>query len=136
MKPRVEELISEIKQISAQYVEEVGHGGYRVWPRSIRDRALLLCDLIGSTRQAAELCGISKETIYQWRAEIKKSDFKSIAVVESKKQSLTVADATKTYPENKMPRLGTVTVTTPKGFIVSGLSIEQALDFLKQFGGI
>lgn len=77
MNTSASQLVLEIKQICGQYLEEVGSGGYRVWPKSIRDRALLLCDLVGSTKKAAEMCGISKETIYQWRAEAKKSHSKS-----------------------------------------------------------
>ena len=134
MNTSASQLVLEIKQICCQYLEEVGSGGYRVWPKSIRDRALLLCDLVGSTKKAAEMCGLSKETIYQWRAEAKKSHFKSLPVVSSDK-SVTVT-AAKVLGEKKLVHLGSVTVTTPKGFVVAGLNFEQALSFLKQFGGL
>lgn len=133
MTERANQLVSEIKEICGQYLEEVGSGGYRVWPKSIRDRALLLCDLIGSTKKAADLCGLSAETIYQWRAEVKKTQFKSLAVVETAKKSVTVTD---TNSKKVLEASGSVTVTTPKGFMVSGLDVGQAVLFLKQFGGL
>ncbi|MFN7728132.1 MAG: helix-turn-helix domain-containing protein [Bdellovibrio sp.] len=90
MKNSAPELVSEIKQIYAQYIAEVGSGGYKVWPKSIRDRALLLTDVVGSCKKAADLSGLSVETIYQWRAEVKKSQFKSLAVVERPSAAVTV----------------------------------------------
>jgi hypothetical protein len=102
MKQDTNQLVIEIKQICGQYLEEVGSGGYRVWPKSIRDRVLLLCDLVGSTKQAAELCGLSRETIYQWRAEVKKSQFKALAVVESKNKSAAVTVTKTSEPSHKV----------------------------------
>jgi len=136
MNQSTEQLIIEIKQICNQYLQEVGSGGYRVWPKSIRDRALLLCDLVGSTKQAAELCGLSKETLYQWRAEMKKTQqFKSLPVVESSKKSVTVTDTNPLETKNQKAS-GSVTVTTPKGFVIAGLELDQALVILKQLGGL
>lgn len=135
MKTTPNELVSEIKQICAQYIDEVGSGGYKVWPKSIRDRALLLCDLVGSTKKAAELCGISAETIYQWRADVKKSQFKSLPVVESKTKSVAVTDTNTKSSNLKTSESVTVTVTTPKGFVISGLNFEQTLVILAKLGG-
>ena len=132
MNDRVKQLTIEIKEICEQYLAEVGDGGYKVWPRSIKDRVLVLSDLVGSCKKASELCGLSVETIYQWRADAKKSQFKSIAVVESKSKSVTV-----TTPSSKSANKESVSVTvmTPNGYRIEGHS-EAVLDILKGLGSI
>lgn len=130
MKTSASELLAEIKQIRTQYLLEVGSGGYKVWPKSIKDRVLIYADLVGSTKKAASLCEISAETIYQWRAETKRSQFKSLPVVESSSKSVTVTDPNL---KSKNPTV-TVTVTTPEGFIISGLDTDQLLLVLQKLG--
>ena len=118
MNDRVNQLTVEIKDICEQYLAEVGEGGYKVWPRSIKDRVLVLSDLVGSCKKASEICGLSVETIYQWRADAKKSQFRSIAVVESKNKSVTV-----TAPNPSLgvgQKIVSVTVTTPGGYKIEG----------------
>ena len=129
------ELVSEIKQIYAQYIAEVGAGGYKVWPKSIRDRALLLSDVVGSCKKAAELSGLSVETIYQWRAEVKKSQsFKMLPVVERSTKSVTVTDPGPKFSKIKAGDAVTVTVTTPQGFVIAGLDTDQVLEILLKLG--
>ena len=130
MNDRVNQLTSEIKQICEQYLAEVGEGGYKVWPRSIKDRILLLSDLVGSCKKASELCGLSVETIYQWRADAKKTQFKSIAVIESKNKSVTV-----TAPNLKVSESASVTVTTPGGYKIQG-DADTVLKILKNLGSV
>jgi hypothetical protein len=133
MSDRVQQLTSEIKEIYEQYLAEVGAGGYKVWPKSIRDRVLLLSDLVGSAKKAAGLCDFSVDTIYQWRAEVRKSHFKSIAVVEAKNKSVTVTAPVRA--EALEQELGTVTVTTPGGFRIEGQS-DVVLTILKSIGSL
>ncbi len=102
MENKIQVLFEEIKQIHAQYVDEVGPGDRKAWPRAIKSRVLELDRMINSTKRTAEVCGLSVDTIYQWRAEVKKANFKQLSVVS---------------------RFITVTVTTPKGYKVAGLSV-------------
>jgi hypothetical protein len=134
MKTSTSDLLAEIKQIRTQYLAEVGTGGYKVWPKSIRDRVLVFADLVGSTRKAAEACEISAETIYQWRAEAKKSKFKMLPVVERSSKSVTITDPNRTnlkpLVQSEVTTPATVTVTTPEGFVFSGLDQAQVLALL------
>ena len=135
MKTSANELLAEIKQIRTQYLAEVGVGGYKVWPKSIRDRVLVYADLVGSTKKAAALCEISAETIYQWRAETKRTQFKSLPVVQKPSKSVTVTDPNlKSSNLTSNPSV-TVTVTTPEGFTITGIDAEQALAILLKLGG-
>jgi hypothetical protein len=134
MKTSTSELLAEIKQIRAQYLAEVGTGGYKVWPKSIRDRVLVFADLAGSTKKAAEACEISAETIYQWRADTKKSQFKMLPVVERSTKAVTVTDPNRGTPNTKVQSLATVTVTTPEGFVFTGLDQAQVLSLLLKLG--
>ncbi len=90
----------------------------------------MLTDVVGSCKKAADLSGLSVETIYQWRAEVKKSQFKSLAVVERPSAAVTVT-ATNSVP-SQLKISGTVTVTTPKGFSIGGLDLETALILLQK----
>lgn len=135
MNARANQLTNEIKEICEQYLAEVGEGGYKVWPRSIKDRVLLLSDLVGSCKKASELCGLSVETIYQWRADVKKSQFKSIAVVESKSKSVAVTVPAPKTAIVSSPESGSVTVTTPNGYRIEGKA-DEVLKILKSLGVI
>ncbi len=134
MENRIQILVEEINQIRAQYVNEVGPGGGKAWPKAIKARVLELDQLVKSTKQTAELSGLAVDTLYQWRSEAKKEKFKQISVVNNK--SVTVTDTNprsrSVIPENQ--RSVTVTVTTPKGFVIEGLPSELALDFLIKMG--
>ena len=133
MNDRVNQLTVEIKDICEQYLAEVGEGGYKVWPRSIKDRVLVLSDLVGSCKKASEICGLSVETIYQWRADAKKSQFKSIAVIPSKNKSVTV-----TAPKLNLGvghKAVAVTVTTPNGYKIEG-EVDTVLKILKSLGSV
>ena len=90
-----------------------------------------MSELIGFSKKASQLCGLSVETIYQWRAEAKKSQFKSIAVVDQRKKSVTV-----TEPVSKsITDTASVTVTTPRGYKIEGSS-EAVVKILKAMGGL
>ncbi len=131
MKKTTDELISEIKQIHAQYLMEVGSGGHKVWPRSIKERIFELSEQLSSVKQASELCGISTHTIYQWRSDLRKENFKSI-VVRPEGKSVTVTN-TKPLVHTEL-KVVTVTVTTFSGFTVSGLDIDQVILMLQKLG--
>ncbi len=137
MESRIETLVSEIKQLYVQYIEEVGRGGRKVWPKSIKERTLELDHLVGSTKRAAELSGLPADTLYLWRSEAKRKGFKSLAVVEQKpaspKKSVTV---TVTSPPSQGPKtFVNVTVKTPKGYVIEGLRLEDVIEFFLKVGG-
>jgi transposase len=134
MKKSTSDLVSEIKQIHSQYLEEVGNGGYKVWPKSIKDRVFELVDGVNSIKVASEMCGISAHTIYQWRSDQKKSNFKSLTVVNQQSKSPTVT-VPKAKPILKSKEQSpTVTVTTPQGFTIKGLSSDEAVEILLKLG--
>jgi hypothetical protein len=117
MNNRLTILCDEIKQIHEQYVQQVGPSGRKAWPKAIKERALEVDRLVNSTKEAAELTGLSADLFYYWRSQAKKSGFKSLAVVEKKSPSVTV------------------TVTTPKGYMIEGLPADMALEFLLKVRG-
>ena len=131
-----ERLISEIKQIRAQYVKEVGRGR-RVWPRSIKDRAAELDRLGLSPKVMAEATGITYETILTWRHQRRK------ATAGNAFHALEVQDSSARLPA--ISKSGTVTVTnseisaepvrllslrTPQGFVIEGLDQNGVLSIL------
>ena len=134
MENPVQVLIEEIKQIRAQYIAEVGTGGRKVWPRAIKMRVLELDGFMKSTKDTADACGLSVDTIYQWRSEAKKVNFKQLAVVQKKSVTVTDAKSPKHYQLSESLRSVTVTVTTPQGFKLEGVPTELALEFLLKIG--
>jgi hypothetical protein len=135
MKTEVKNLVEEIKQIREQYESEVGPGGRKVWPRAIKGRVGKLIEHLGSIKEAGEMTGISSDTLYAWRAQakIKTSQFKQISVVNAK--SVTVTDTD--FPDRQILQQSgsvTVTVTTPRGFLIEGLPPDLAVEFLLKIG--
>jgi hypothetical protein len=134
MENQIQILIEEIKQIRAQYVAEVGPGGGKAWPRAIKNRVLELDRLLNSTKRRAEVCGISVDTVYQWRSEAKKENFKQLSVVNKKSVTVTDTKSQKLAQISEGSKFITVTVTTPKGFKVEGLTADLALELLLKLG--
>jgi hypothetical protein len=129
----VDRVVDEIKQIRAQYANEVGEGR-RAWPRSIRSRVDELEDHGLKPKLIAEMTGVPYETVCYWRYTRKSTDKKSfhaIAVVTPKEKdvarpekNLTVtvkSTAKSSIPSNSVPLA--VTVTTP-----DGLKMEMRLE--------
>jgi transposase-like protein len=130
MKKSTSELLAEIKQVQAQYLDEVGRGGHKVWPKSIKERVLSLAAHLGSAKEAAKLCEISPHTIYQWRLRARRSQFKSLSVVDRSDKSPTVTVTNDRRSRRQSNESLTVTVTSPGGYIVEGLSSVHAFEFL------
>ena len=59
------QLVSEIRQISSQYEQEVP-GGRRRWPESIRSRVLALGRLGVAPSKVGDLTGIPRATVFLW----------------------------------------------------------------------
>ena len=116
-------LINEINQMKDQYFAEVGADARRAWPKSIRERVLLLDDMKMNRKELARLTGVPYETIMQWRYQENKNEkrqFHALAVREGKNATVTVASPKVTVPN------ATVTVTTPTGYRIEGVADEVA----------
>lgn len=130
MKSEIKNLVEEIKQIREQYEAEVGVRRRRAWPRAIKERVVRLCELTGSIKDAAELADISKDSVYAWRSKSKVRAFNQLDVVE--KRPVTVTDTSRQFLD-QLPSV-TVTVTTPRGFLIEGLPPAMAVEFLIKIG--
>ncbi len=124
-----EQLISEIRQIREQYINEVGEGR-RPWPRSIIDRVCELGNIGLKPKAIAAQTLVPYETVCQWRynrnAQLKK--FHNLTVtVPAKPPSATVTVAEKAGDV-------TVTVTTPDGFLIEGLPAHMVIEVLRARG--
>ena len=140
MMAEAERLISEIKQIKAQYVAEVG-SGRRAWPRSIKERVACLDDLGLPIRSLAEKCDIPYETMILWGYKRRRegiqpgNGFHELKVggqlpAISKSSTVTVA-------KSKMSKSDPVSdarlrLTTRSGFSIDGLDIESVLTLLSR----
>ena len=134
MENQIQILIDEIKQIRSQYVDEVGPGGGKAWPKAIKNRVLELDRLVNSTKETADACGLSVDTIYAWRSEAKKANFKQLSIVNKKSVTVTDTKSQKAAKISDSSSSVTVTVTTPKGFKIEGLSQDLIIEFLIKIG--
>ncbi len=131
MNSEIKILADEIRHIRAQYEAEVGANRRRVWPRAIKDRVMKLCELVGSVKAAAELVGISTDSVYAWRSNSKVAGFKQLTVIKSGSVSVTDADAKPVRGSSVV----TVTVTTPDGYLIEGLPADMVIEVLTARGG-
>jgi hypothetical protein len=116
-------LIDEVRQIKAQYMDEVG-AGRRVWPRSIKERMFKLDKLGLPAKAVSDRTGIPYCTILLWRHRGKKqsksSAFHELSV-ETKLPAISKTRAV-TVPRFEMPKgSGSLRLTTPDGFVIEGL---------------
>ena len=132
MNPRALELVDEISQIREQYTAEVGPGGRRVWPKAIKERIIELRGLGIKTREIARLTEIPVETLYAWQCQRRKQGFKALPVVQQRQK--TCATVTVTNLTGQSPLHATVTVKTPKGLIIEGLTLEAAIELAMRVG--
>lgn len=106
-----EAILKEIQEITAQWQAEVP-GGRKTWPRSIRERVVELYRLGMSAKAVADATGIAYYTVLNWKR--RDPEFKRLKMLPSMSQS------------------ATVTVTTPKGLTIKGLSFDQLLIALER----
>lgn len=128
MVERASTLIEEIRQIKRQYVAEVGKGR-RVWPKSIKARIAELDELGVPAKHVAEKTGVPYETVILWRYKRRRehnaSGFHEVKVAASELPVISKSVAvTMTKSEMKTAAL---TVTTPEGFRIEGLTEELLL---------
>lgn len=145
MVAEVEILMQEISDLRSQYVAEVGNGR-RVWPRSIKERVMVLDDMGVPAKQISERSGVGYATILQWRfhrRRKKNANFHEVAVragavttAIAKIDTVTMRkDKIKKPSVKNIAKLCTVTVTTPEGFKIEAPDAETALILLKGLRG-
>jgi hypothetical protein len=139
MSGEAEILIQEIRELREQYIAEVGEGR-RVWPKSIKDRIQRLDEMGLSARDVSERTGVGYETFLQWRYQRRQLAKKQFHQINVKHESKAIAKiGTVTVPKVKTPKIsqkiGTVTVTTPDGYLVGALDLESAIFLLKSLMG-
>lgn len=128
-----EQIIEEINSLKEQYVAEVGPGGRRAWPISIKTRVFELLRRGHKIRHIANETKISYESIGNWiQYEKKKRGFHAIAVLpEKRSQELATVTVAKNLPKQSVV---TVTVTTPDGYLIEGLPAHMVADILRARG--
>jgi hypothetical protein len=68
-------IIDEILQLKAQYVTEVGQGGRKACPKSIRERVLALCESGMAVGEVSRVTGIPYHSTLSWRRSADLNDF-------------------------------------------------------------
>jgi hypothetical protein len=158
MKPRPllhEDLLEELRQIVAQYQAEIP-GGRKAWPNAIKHRVARLKELGLSFKAISDQTGLPYFTVLGWRDYAAKANdagqFRQVSP-DAAFTAATVAVATLSKdlpaaqgrvsrnapepaalpPSAAVTTTATVTVTTPEGFRVEGLSFPQAVDLLGKF---
>jgi transposase-like protein len=127
------EIIAELQSLCTQYKAEVP-GRSQAWPKSIKSRVMELSLLGVGDTEMARLVPIPAQTIYSWRrkskksSEAKRSSFVPMKIVEP--ATVTVKKLPASSQTKSMA--STVTVTTPQGYKVEGLSCNDVLLFLSQ----
>ena len=125
------EIVMELQSLCAQYKAEVP-GRSQAWPKSIKERVAELHALGLGDTDVASLIPIPLQTIYSWRhGKIKKAraqepDFLPVKVTKSS----TVTVKGRPRKKNQPPKVSTVTVTTPNGYRVEGLSADEVVSIL------
>jgi hypothetical protein len=134
---QAEILLSEISQLKAQWVIEVGEGR-RKWPKSIKERVEQLDALGIPAKQVSQRTGIGYETLLSWRFARRqkfKKQFHQLEVKPASSKAIAKID-TVTVPKLEIPKealeIGTVTVTTPDGFKIEALNVSSAISILKE----
>jgi hypothetical protein len=132
-------LISEINQIKAQYVVEVGHGR-RAWPVSIKRRVAELESLGLAAKSVSTGTGIPYATIVLWRFKRRKAEaFKEVritpALEAAKAEPIAISKSVSvTLPNLEMPsvkdRPQGLSLRTPMGFVIENLDQSGVLKLL------
>ena len=124
------EIVAELQDLCAQYKAEVP-GRSQAWPKSIKERVLELSALGLGDTAVSELVPIPMQTIYSWRHQKKvpparEANFLPVRVTET--STVTV----KKKPKLERTKSSTVTVTTPQGFKIEGLSVNDVFSFIEK----
>ncbi len=133
IRDRAQELYAEIRQIYQQYLKEVPKKR-RPWPESIKARIFELWKLGVSSHQIAQETGLPTQTMYSWRQKIKKNDsgFLPVPIVKKRhRRSNFDIQLSQLESEVQSP---TVTVITPDGFRIEGITTSDAAIIIREIG--
>jgi len=132
-------LISEINQIKAQYVNEVGDGR-RAWPLSIKNRIAELEALGMTAKSVASATGVPYATIVLWRFKRRRAGaFKEVRVTPDlealKPVAIAISKSTSvTLPNLEMPVVKNdprgLSLRTPTGYVIENLDESGVLKLL------
>lgn len=127
------EIVAELQDLCAQYKAEVP-GRSQAWPKSIKVRVAELHELGLGDTAVSELIPIPMQTIYSWRHKKVKKAAKPEASFLPVKINDAPTVTVKGRPRKKIqqPKVSTVTVTTPNGYKVEGLDVDQAVRLLSE----
>lgn len=127
MVDRASALIEEISQIKTQYVAEVDKGR-RAWPKSIKSRIAELDELGVPAKHIAERTGIPYETVILWRYKRRQERATGFHELKVSASELPVISKSVAVTATKSEiSTGPLTVTTPEGYRIEGLSEEALL---------
>lgn len=140
------DLISEIKQIMAQYRREVP-GRRRAWPEAIKTRVKRLNDNGLSLYSIAQLIGIPYVTLKNWERKQNTGGFRAVTVKTSKPVTTVVPPTAKcpTTVEGQTVKPLTVVgseqsssiaITHPSGIRIEGLSFNEAVQLSERWLGL
>lgn len=138
MDDATQNLIDEIKDLIRQYRSEVGGGGGKAWPKSIKDRVLQLHEQGLSCKQIGQVTGISYHTALNWRHQLGRVQKKSLRGKKSKFHALTVTGQVRAEKGKNVEPTRTVTVQVEGVGQVSVPDIRSAAEliiYLKRAGG-
>lgn len=128
-----QQLLDELRQICSQYSREVP-GKRRPWPKSIRDRVIVLRRIGVSFERIAKATGIPLHTMYSWR--IGKQTISAFLPIRVKDKQAVVPYQPSRLEKRKFksevrPVRGqpsTVTVVLANGLRLEGLDFSQAME--------
>jgi hypothetical protein len=136
-----EELIEQIRQIKVQYEVQVS-GQHKQWPKAIKDRVIALSRSGLSIKAISASTEISQHTVASWTARVGRKKFQELAISKQvkalpvlQKQKNRNGSVTK-RSVSAMDRNRTVTITTPSGYKIEELSLQDLMGLLRSFGGI
>lgn len=145
MSPEISQLLDELRQICAQYTQEVPKKR-RPWPESVRTRIFRLRFLGVSNHRIAQESGIPVMTLYTWKMPKQEDaralpapeaqapgEFLAVRVVRRRTGLASLSGRSKgarpTTVTVKTREAGPVlTVITPNGVRLEGLTLEQAIE--------
>ena len=135
------DILDEIEQIAVQYQAEVP-GKRKAWPQSVKDRVLELKIMGSSETEISHMTGISVQTIWSWKLKRKLTELPAptsyFLPVQIKPSTVTVEVASdKPVPIKRRARkkAQALTVVTPLGFRLEGLTLNQIVSVLNAMAG-
>lgn len=126
-----ENIVKEIVHLKSQYEDEIGKGGRKPWPKSIKERVLKLCRQGVPAGEVSRATGIPYHSILPWRREAGLIRTKA-PHLKNKFHALTVTDQVSSPTVTDPVRSSTVTVKV-RGLEIQLGSPKEAAEFIFYF---